>query len=113
MVITPEGEYYITPSHPTLVDLPKHTAILPDFSEAITSMTELPKFEQNLGELQRYDYLRLEKKFDELADKIVHSLEQNQSQLNVNLDPDGLWSVYEKRKGRTKYINERLNFRRN
>lgn len=45
MVVTPFGNVYKTPDRPTLVDLPKHSVVLPDFSKAMMAYTPMVRSE--------------------------------------------------------------------
>lgn len=110
LVITPRGEYFITPAMPTLIDIPAHSEILPDFSKAIASLATAPRLETDITSF--YNYTRLENKIEELGDRLERSLEKNRSNFSVNLDRNGVWKTYDEHKGNTTYINERLNLRR-
>lgn len=112
LIKTPSGEYYVTPSMPTIVDLPSHTEILPDFAKVFSNITQIPKFDYGLNELGQYDYKRIERKFDELARRIEEASARNRTQLNIELNKDGVWTSYELTKGRIIYMNQRLNLRR-
>ncbi|MEG1738679.1 MAG: hypothetical protein RR137_08960 [Odoribacter sp.] len=100
LALFPTGEYYVTPSIPTLVDLPKHTEILPDFSRMLTSMT----FSQTVSDAPVYDFSRLEQQINELGEIIKH----NRPQMNINLDKNGVWTTYDHDKGKTTYLNKRF-----
>lgn len=110
LVITPRGEYFITPDMPTVMDIPAHSEILPDFSKAITSLATAPRIDTDITSF--YNYTRLENKIEELGDRLERSLEKNRSNFSVNLDKNGVWKTYDEHKGNTTYINERLNLRR-
>lgn len=50
------GKYYKTPSTDTLVDLPKHAIVLPDFNKAADKLPDMP----NVGSVVNVDFSRLE-----------------------------------------------------
>lgn len=112
LVITPKKEYFVTPAKPTLLDIPAHSIVLPDFSEITTSLVTAPYLESNTINSEFYNYSRLENKIEELGDRLERSLEKNRPNLNISLDKNGLWKSYDEHKGNTTYINERLNLRR-
>ena len=55
MVIA-NGKYYKTPATDTLVDLPKHAIVLPDFNKAAEKLPDMP----NVGSVVNVDFSRLE-----------------------------------------------------
>lgn len=111
LAILPDGGYYVTPSVPTLVDLPKGTEVLPSVNEALLSITKAPRFDNNLPTSTE----RIEKRISSLEGTIkdiVIAIEKNRSQISVNLDQNGTWKVYERNKGLDTYLNKNLNIRR-
>ncbi len=112
VIITPEGEYYITPNTPTVINIPAHSEILPDFSKAITSLATAPRLDTDITNQSFYGYVSLKNEIKELGDRLERSLEKNRSNFSVSLDKNGVWKAYDEHKGNTTYINERLNLRR-
>lgn len=55
-MIIANGKYYKTPSTDTLVDLPKHAIVLPDFNKAAENLPDMP----NVGSVVNVDFSRLE-----------------------------------------------------
>lgn len=110
LVKTADG-YFVTPDIPTLMDLPKHAQVLPDFNLALQNLSFTPIVRDDMPSQTE----RLEKRLEALEEAIKETtaaIINNRPQFNVNLDKNGLWETYEHQKGRTKYINERLNINR-
>lgn len=55
-MIIANGKYYKTPATDTLVDLPKHAIVLPDFNKAAEKLPDIP----NVGSVVNVDFSRLE-----------------------------------------------------
>lgn len=55
-MIIANGKYYKTPATDTLVDLPKHAIVLPDFNKAAEKLPDMP----NVGSVVNVDFSRLE-----------------------------------------------------
>lgn len=55
-MIIANGKYYKTPATDTLVDLPKHAIVLPDFNKAAENLPDMP----NVGSVVNVDFSRLE-----------------------------------------------------
>lgn len=111
VAVFPDGNYYITPSVPTLVDLPKGTEVLPSVNEALMSITKTPRIEMNVPTSTD----RIEKRIDTLEGAlkdVVRAIEENRSQISVNLDQNGIWKVCDRQKGIDKYLNKNLRIQR-
>lgn len=55
-MIIANGKYYKTPATDTLIDLPKHAIVLPDFNKAAEKLPDMP----NVGSVVNVDFSRLE-----------------------------------------------------
>lgn len=111
LAILPDGGYYVTPSVPTLVDLPKGTEVLPSVNEALLSITKAPRFDNNLPTSSE----RLEKRIEKLEgaiNSVVTAIEKNRSQISFIFDQNGIMKVYDRNKGIDTYLNKNLNIRR-
>ena len=111
LAILPDGGYYVTPSVPTLVDLPKGTEVLPSVNEALLSITKAPRFDNNLPTSTE----RLEKRIEKLEgaiNSVVTAIEKNRSQISFIFDQNGIMKVYDRNKGLDTYLNKNLNIRR-
>ena len=111
VAVFPDGNYYITPSVPTLVDLPKGTEVLPSVNEALMSITKAPRIEMNAPTSTD----RIEKEIVELKStmrSVISAIEKNRSQISVNLDHNGTWKVYDRQKGIDEYLNKNLRIQR-
>ena len=111
LAILPDGGYYVTPSVPTLVDLPKGTEMLPSVNEALLSITKAPRFDNNLPTSTE----RLEKRIEKLEgaiNSVVTAIEKNRSQISFIFDQNGIMKVYDRNKGLDTYLNKNLNIRR-
>lgn len=60
-MIIANGKYYKTPATDTLVDLPKHAIVLPDFNKAAEKLPDMP----NVGSVVNVDFSRLEASTEE------------------------------------------------
>lgn len=111
VAVFPDGNYYITPSVPTLVDLPKGTEVLPSVNEALMSITKAPRIEMSAPTSTD----RIEKRIDTLEGAlkdVVRAIEKNRSQISVNLDQNGIWKVCDRQKGIDEYLNKNLRIQR-
>lgn len=111
VAILPDGGYYVTPSIPTLVDLPKGTEVLPSVNEALISITKAPRLDTSMPTSTD----RIEKRIDMLEGvlkDVVRAIEKNRSQISVTLDQNGTWKVYDQKKGLDEYLNKNLRIQR-
>lgn len=111
VAILPDGGYYVTPSIPTLVDLPKGTEVLPSVNEALMSITKAPRLDTSMPTSTD----RIEKRIDTLEGvlkDVVRAIEKNRSQISVTLDQNGTWKVYDQKKGLDEYLNKNLRIQR-
>lgn len=111
VAVFPDGNYYITPSVPTLVDLPKGTEVLPSVNEALMSITKAPRIEMNAP---TYDK-QIRDEIIELKStmkSVISAIEKNRSQISVNLDQNGIWKVCDRQKGIDEYLNKNLRIQR-
>lgn len=111
VAILPDGGYYVTPSIPTLVDLPKGTEVLPSVNEALMSITKAPRFDASMPTSTD----RIEKRIESLEGAmkdVVKAIEKNRSQISVTLDQNGTWKVYDQKKGLDEYLNKNLRIQR-
>ena len=111
VAILPDGGYYVTPSIPTLVDLPKGTEVLPSVNEALMSITKAPRLDTSMPTSTD----RIEKRIDTLEGvlkDVVRAIEKNSSQISVTLDQNGTWKVYDQKKGLDEYLNKNLRIQR-
>lgn len=111
VAILPDGGYYVTPSIPTLVDLPKGTEVLPSVNEALMSITKAPRLDTSMPTSTD----RIEKRIDMLEGvlkDVVRAIEKNRSQISVTLDQNGTWKVYDQKKGLDEYLNKNLRIQR-
>lgn len=111
VAILPNGGYYVTPSIPTLVDLPKGTEVLPSVNEALMSITKAPRLDTSIPTSTD----RIEKRIESLEGAmkdVVKAIEKNRSQISVTLDQNGTWKVYDQKKGLDEYLNKNLRIQR-
>lgn len=111
VAILPDGGYYVTPSIPTLVDLPKGTEVLPSVNEALMSITKAPRLDTSMPTSTD----RIEKEIIELKStmkSVITAIEKNRSQISVTLDQNGTWKVYDQKKGLDEYLNKNLRIQR-
>lgn len=111
VAILPDGGYYVTPSIPTLVDLPKGTEVLPSVNEALMSITKAPRLDTSMPTSTD----RIEKRIESLEGAmkdVVKAIEKNRSQISVTLDQNGTWKVYDQKKGLDEYLNKNLRIQR-
>lgn len=86
-IITPSGKSYITPDIPTLVDLPKHSMVMPDIEKYVTHRgmrSDLPALDRGArmkGESitvnVNNDFKKLEYKFDSLTQSFNNMAKSN------------------------------------
>lgn len=111
VAILPDGGCYVTPSIPTLVDLPKGTEVLPSVNEALMSITKAPRLDTSMPTSTD----RIEKRIESLEGAmkdVVKAIEKNRSQISVTLDQNGTWKVYDQKKGLDEYLNKNLRIQR-
>jgi hypothetical protein len=112
LVIEPSGRKWITSDKPTIYDIPKHTVVLPDAgSVAIAAMNADTEKYRRLAALPNANYAQLvEHVYTKGFNEVVRAVKEiPHSQLSVNLDQRGIFSISQNGANRCKYINR--NFR--
>lgn len=100
LVLEPSGKSWVTPSVPTLVDLPKGTEVLP----------EVPEFKPDMGIISS-DFARMRNSRAEVENSTNQALitemkgmraemkelrkdvQNSKAEMNVNLNPRGQWNI--------------------
>jgi hypothetical protein len=87
LVITPQGNVMKTPTVPTVMNVPKHSIVLPDARAALESGLMVNQY----GRLVQQDNstLKIEQKLDNIA-KVI----KNKPVLNMNADQSGLTAMW-------------------
>jgi hypothetical protein len=77
--LLPSGKMIETPAVPTLVDLPKHTQVFPDFAALSKAINPIPQYEKNV------DYSA---NIKDMETNIVNAIKMNKSNQSVNVSID-------------------------
>lgn len=107
MVITPDGKTMITPNKPTLMDLPKHTIVVPDLeafkASAFANLvnTPVPVFEDHSKEL-----VKLQK---ENTERLIKAI-QGKKELHLKGSHAGVVAMHKWGQNWVNYINENTQF---
>jgi len=86
---TPTGHVFKTPNMPTLVDMPRHSIVYPDWN---AMMAEHVKTATS-GEYDDESVKNLQLNFDRMGNKMIRALKENKSVQSINLDRHGVWMV--------------------
>lgn len=103
LVITPAGKVMQTPAVPTVMNVPKHSIVLPDARAALESGLAVNQH----GRLVHNDNSnqKIEQKLDHIA-KVI----KNKPVLNMNADQGGLTAMWMYGANRVTYVDEQVNF---
>jgi hypothetical protein len=108
LIVTPDGNLMLTGDHTQVVDMPKHTQVLPDAKLALQQMaynaSKMPQYSGNT----MVDISSLEQGLAELKNAVVTSAAANKASLSVSLDREGIYQISEGKGGARRYINQRL-----
>lgn len=104
-VQTPSGEIYQTPSTPTVIDIPKHSVVFPDYSALVKSFSnpEVPKYEKT-NTLEK----QFEISFERFSNKMIQAMEKNKAHMSMNLDSQGIITLSKKGQSHVEYINRKV-----
>lgn len=103
LVITPQGQVMQTPSVPTVMNVPKHSIVLPDARAALESGLAVNR----QGRLVHHDNsnVKIEQKLDTIAKAI-----KNKPVLNMNANESGLTAIWNYGANQTSYIEDQTRF---
>lgn len=103
LVITPDGKVMQTPAVPTVMNVPKHSIVLPDARAALESGLAVNRH----GRLVQQDNSnhKIEQKLDHIA-KVI----KNKPVLNMSADQGGLTAMWKYGANMVKYVDEQVNF---
>lgn len=103
LVITPQGQVMQTPSVPTVMNVPKHSIVLPDARAALESGMVVNRY----GRLVQQDVgsHRIEQKLDHIA-KVI----KNKPVLNMNADQGGLTAMWQYGANWVTYADDQTRF---
>ncbi|MCL1942629.1 MAG: hypothetical protein FWF54_03645 [Candidatus Azobacteroides sp.] len=101
-IILPGGTVMKSPSHKTLLDLPEHTAVLPDFNDIV-------KFSEGERSYKINRILKYERRGNNFNDKnIIKAIRDSQTLLNINLDRNGMWRYGSGKAEKIRILESRL-----
>lgn len=104
LVITPQGQVMQTPSVPTVMNVPKHSIVLPDARAALEGGLAVNQH----GRLVQNDNnttLKIEQKLDIIAKAI-----KNKPVLNMNASEGGLTAMWQYGANWITYVEDQVNF---
>lgn len=104
LVITPEGQVMQTPSVPTVMNIPRHSIVLPDARKALESGLAVNRQGQ-LVQAENNDIKEVGKKIDTLT-KVM----RNKPTLNMSADRGGLTAMWKYGANWITYVDEQTNF---
>lgn len=87
LVITPQGKIMQTPAVPTVMNVPKHSIVLPDARAALESGLAVNRYGRLVQ--QENSTQKIEQKLDNIA-KVI----KNKPVLNMNADQGGLTAMW-------------------
>ena len=74
LAITPEGDFYKTPSVPSIVSLPKHTKVLPDYDKVIQNLAfnaSIKAMNNSIPTINAFNDNRIREKMDDLISQMT------------------------------------------
>jgi hypothetical protein len=103
LLITPDGKVMQTPARPTVMNVPKHSIVLPDARAALESGLAVNRH----GRLVQSDNsnLKIEQKLDHIA-KVI----KNKPVLNMSADQAGLTAMWQYGANWVKYVEDQTMF---
>lgn len=104
LVITPQGQMMQTPSVPTVMNIPKHSIVLPDARAALESGLAVNRHGRLVQSEGNNNY-KIEQKLDHIA-KVI----KNKPVLNMSADQGGLTAMWTFGANRVKYIEDQTGF---
>jgi hypothetical protein len=90
VVIEPSGKTWLTPDKPTLIDIAKHSVVLPNVDELFTPDMRVFDRPQHLANATGID-----KAIDAQTKRLEQAIKESQSNLSVNLDSHGIYRISE------------------
>jgi hypothetical protein len=104
LVITPQGKVMQTPAVPTVMNVPKHSIVLPDARAALESGLAVNQ-QGRLVQADNYDIKEVGRKIDTLT-KVI----RNKPVLNMNATESGLTAIWNHGANTVAYIDEQTRF---
>jgi hypothetical protein len=104
LVITPQGQIIQTPSVPTVMNIPRHSIVLPDARAALESGLAVNKYGR-LVENKGADTSRVEQKLDTIAKAI-----KNKPVLNMSASQSGLTAMWNYGANWVTYVEDQTSF---
>lgn len=103
-IITPDGKLFVTASKPRLVDLPKHTRVLPDaalaFRRLAAEASRMPRYESTAITVDLTD---IKQGLSSLEKTII----SNRAIQHVSIDSEGIVTISKNGAGKQKRINRK------
>lgn len=103
LIITPQGQIVQTPAVPTVMNVPKHSIVLPDARAALESGLAVNKYGQLVQNNAGSD--RIEQKLDNIA-KVI----KNKPVLNMSADQGGLTAIWKYGANWVQYTEDQIKF---
>lgn len=105
LVITPDGKVMQTPAVPTVMNVPKHSIVLPDARAALESGLAVNRYGKLVQQDNGGDIKEVGRKIDTLT-KVM----RNKPVLNMSADQGGLTAMWKYGANMVKYVDEQVNF---
>lgn len=105
LVITPDGKVMQTPAVPTVMNVPKHSIVLPDARAALESGLAVNRHGRLVQQDNGGDIKEVGRKIDTLT-KVM----RNKPVLNMSADQGGLTAIWKYGANMVKYVDEQVNF---
>jgi hypothetical protein len=104
LIVTPHGQIIQTPSVPTVMNVPKHSIVLPDAREALESGLAVNRHGRLVQNDGNNNY-KIEQKLDNIA-KVI----KNKSVLNMSADQGGLTAMWKYGSNWVTYAEDQTRF---
>jgi hypothetical protein len=105
LVITPQGKVMQTPAVPTVMNVPKHSIVLPDARAVLEGGLAVNQQGRLVASGGNTDMSRVEQKLDTIAKAI-----RNKPVLNMNATESGLTAIWNHGANTVTYIDEQTRF---
>lgn len=109
-IILPSGEILKSPNAPTVLDLPKHTVVKPDYNTYVAKMID--KQAKGINGIEQIDKVNRDLLLDEVRAMKRELQSRNPDSVHVSVDDSHLWRITRKRGTNVKIINDSLTYER-
>ena len=109
LVVEPGGKSWITDNKPTLVgNLPKHSIVIPDADASVIKNQVMTGAMNNIN--QQAVEMSFDKPFEKFSKKLLQGMKDNRSELSVQLNDRGQWTINNNKQTKTTRMSGSIEF---